>query len=215
VTAHIAGGGGNVAALDLLLRYGLNVNGIPNGVPPLVYMMQWAANPAGPYWLLDHGADPNLAWGDAGEAPLHVAARRWNVAMVERLVERGANVSLRRANGDTAHKIAQLHGNADIAAWLLAHGAVDELSPLERFIAACARVDRREVDAILAKHPSLAIRAPANTTSCSTVRPRAATRRSSKRCSRTDSIRMPGTRSASHRCIARRWAAMWTRCACC
>jgi Ankyrin repeats (3 copies) len=155
VTSHIAGGGGNVAALDLLHRYGLNVNGIPNGVPPLVYMMQWAENPAGPYWLLDRGADPNLAWGDSGDAPLHVAARRWNVAMVERLVERGADVSRRRADGDTAHKIAQLHGNADVAAWLLAHGAVDELSPLERFIAACARADRRDVDAILAEHASL------------------------------------------------------------
>ena len=40
VTGHIAGGGGNLEALELLHRYGLNVNGIPGGVPPLVYMMR-------------------------------------------------------------------------------------------------------------------------------------------------------------------------------
>ena len=39
VSAHIAGGGGNIAALELLHRFGVNVNGIPGGVPPLVYMM--------------------------------------------------------------------------------------------------------------------------------------------------------------------------------
>ncbi len=155
VTAHIAGGGGNLEALELLHRYGLNVDGIPGGVPPLVYMMLWADNPAGPYWLLDHGADANLAWGDAGEAPLHVAARRWNIPMVEHLVEHGADMSRRRADGATPHTLAELHGNPEIAAWLLAHGAADELSPLERFIAACARADRPAADAILAAHPAL------------------------------------------------------------
>ena len=73
VTSHIAGGGGNLDALELLHRYGLNVNGIPGGVPPLVYMMLWADNPAGPYWLLDHGADPNLA---VGRRRRSAAARR-------------------------------------------------------------------------------------------------------------------------------------------
>jgi Ankyrin repeats (3 copies) len=155
VTAHIAGGGGNLDALELLHRHGLNVNGIPGGVPPLVYMMLWADNPAGPCWLLLHGADANLAWGDAGETPLHVAARRWDTPMVERLVEHGANVSRRRADGATPHTLAELHGNPDIAAWLLAHGAADELSPLERFIAACARADRPAAEAILAAHPAL------------------------------------------------------------
>ena len=155
VTTHIAGARGDIGALELLLRHGLNVNGIPGGVPPLVYMMLWTDNPAGPRWLLEHGADANLAWGDASEAPLHVAARRWDVPMVERLVEHGADVSRRRGDGATPYKLAQLHGNPEIAAWLLDHGATDELSPLERFIAACARADRPAADAILATHPAL------------------------------------------------------------
>ena len=155
VTSHIAGGGGNLAALELLRRYDVNVNGIPGGVPPLVYMMLWADNPTGPYWLLDHGADPNLAWGQDNEAPLHVAARRWHVAMVARLVERGADVLRRRADGSTPHTLAALHGNPEIAAWLVAHGAVDELSSLERFMAACARADRPAAEAILTADPAV------------------------------------------------------------
>jgi len=156
VTTHIAGGGGDIAALELLARHGLEVNGIPGGVPPLVYMMHWADNPAGPSWLLDHGADANLAWGDEGEAPLHVAARRWNVAMIARLAEHGADPMRRRADGATAHTLAERYGNHDIGSWLLAHGAIDELSPLDRFLAACARADRAAAEAMLAARPDLA-----------------------------------------------------------
>jgi ankyrin repeat protein len=155
VSVHIAGGGGSIEALDLLHRYGVKMNGIPDGVPPLVYMMLWADNPAGPNWLLEHGADPNLAWGEAGEAPLHVGARRWDVPMIERLVRYGADVSRHRADGATAHTLAELHGNADIAAWLLAHGAHDELSAVDRFAAACARADRVAAEGVLGTQPGL------------------------------------------------------------
>lgn len=155
VTMHIAGGGGNIEALELLHRYGVDVNGIPGGVPPLAHMLQWSDNPAGPYWLLDHGADANLPWGEVGEAPLHVAARRWDVPLVERLVQHGADVSQRRSDGATPYALAELHGNVEIAAWLLAHGATDELSPLDRFIAACARGDRARAEAMLDTRPSL------------------------------------------------------------
>ena len=155
VTAHIIGGGGNVTALDLLLRSGFNVNGIAGGVPPLVHMMTWATNPAGPTWLLQHGADPNLAWGPDGEGPLHVAARRWDVAMIELLVNHGADVMRRRADGCTPHTLAELSGNRDIAAKLIALGAPSELSTLEQFVAACARGDRAAADAMLNATPGL------------------------------------------------------------
>jgi Ankyrin repeat len=156
VTMHIAGGGGNLAALELLHCYGVNVNGVPGGVPPLVYMMQWSVNPAGPFWLLEHGADANLAWGNDAEAPLHVAARRWDLPMVARLVAHGADPRQPRADGSTPHTLAELHGNHDIAVWLLAHGAIDELSEIDRFIAACARADRTAAEALLAARPGLA-----------------------------------------------------------
>jgi ankyrin repeat protein len=155
VTMHIAGGEGNLAALDLLQRFGVDVNGVPGGVPPLVYMMFWSTNPAGPRWLLEHQADPNLAWGLEGEAPLHVAARRWDVAMVDLLLQHGADPMRRRADGRTPHTLAELYGNVDSAARLIGAGAVVELTPLDRFAAACARADATRAVEMLAINPGL------------------------------------------------------------
>jgi hypothetical protein len=159
VSMHITAGGGNLAALELLHRFRVNVNGIPGGVPPLRYILGWANNSggrdAGVRWLLEHGADANLSWGEFDDAPLHIAAQRWDVPMIELLVRYGADIHRRRGDGCTAHTLAELHGNQDIADWLLAHGAKDELSPLERFISACARGDRTRADAMLQAHPDL------------------------------------------------------------
>jgi hypothetical protein len=148
VSTHIVASIGDLPSLELLHRFNMNVNGVPGGVPPLVYLLQWSTDISGPRWLLEHGADPNLAWGDAGEAPLHVAARRWNVALAELLVWNGADVTRRRADGRTPHTLAELHGNHDIAEWLLGHGATDGLSDLDRFVAACARGDDEQAAAM-------------------------------------------------------------------
>ena len=159
VSMHINAGSGNVAVLELLRRFGANVNGIPGGVPPLPYILTWAANTpersAGARWLVQHGANVNLAWGEANEAALHVAARRWDVPMVELLVGHGADIHQRRADGRTAHALAVLHGNEPVAAWLLAHGAKDECSTFDRFVAACARGDGNRAREMLSVEPSL------------------------------------------------------------
>jgi ankyrin repeat protein len=125
------------------------------GVPPLRYILGWADKDAGVRWLLEHGADPNLPWGESNDAPLHMAAQRWDVAMVELLVEHGADIQQRRADGRTAHTLAELHGNREIAEWLLARGAKSELSALERFVAFCARGERVGAQAMLHAEPNL------------------------------------------------------------
>jgi ankyrin repeat protein len=159
VSIHITAGGGNLDALEQLHRFGVNVNGIAGGVPPLRYILGWATGPTeratGVRWLLEHGADANLGWGELGDAPLHIAAQRWDVAMIELLVKHGADIHRRRADGRTAHTLAELHGNRDIAAWFLAHGAKDERSSLERFVSACASGDRARADAMLHAEPNL------------------------------------------------------------
>lgn len=158
VSTHIAAGSGNLLALELLLRFGVNVNGIPGGVPPLRYILSWVTTSwgaEGVRWLLEHGADPNLAWAEHGDAPLHIAAQRLNVAMVELLVSHGADIHQRRSDGRTPHTIASLYGNKEIATWLLQHGATDELTPFEHFVAACTGGDRAWADSMLAKHPDL------------------------------------------------------------
>ncbi|HEY1239020.1 MAG TPA: ankyrin repeat domain-containing protein [Bryobacteraceae bacterium] len=157
VSTHIAAGAGHLPALELLQRFGLNVNGIPGGVPPLRYIMSWHWNSEGVRWLLEHGADPNLAWAEHGDAPLHIAAERSDVEMVDLLVSHGADIHQRRSDGRTPHTIASLYGNQEIAAWLLQHGATDELTPFERFVSACARGDRSRAGEMLAEHPELRI----------------------------------------------------------
>src|SRR6185312_5024817 len=96
VSTHITAGGGNLDALELLHRFGVNVDGIPGGVPPLRYILGWAHNDgprvAGIRWLLEHGADANLSWGELNDAPLHLAAQRWDVSMTELLVKHGADI---------------------------------------------------------------------------------------------------------------------------
>ena len=155
VTAHITAGGGNVPALELLHRYGLNVNGIAGGVPPLVYILSWADTPVGVRWLLEHGADPNLIWAESADAPLHLAARRWDVPVVQLLVQHGAELDLRNTEGRTPYAVAVLAGNEAIARWLLDRGANGELSPLEQFVGCCSHGDREGAAAVLSSHPGL------------------------------------------------------------
>lgn len=159
VSMHITAGSGNIAALELLHRFGLNVNGIPGGVPPLPYDLTWAANTAersaSLRWLVEHGADVNRTWGEHGDASLHISAQRWDVPMVELLVRHGADIHQRRADGLTAHTLASLHGNEPVAAWLLAHGAKDECTVLEKFVSACTRGDATRASQMLTTQPNL------------------------------------------------------------
>jgi ankyrin repeat protein len=75
--------------------------------------------------------------------------------MVEALVAHGADIHRRRADGRTAYALAALHGNDEIARWLLHQGAKDELSTLDNFVAACTRGDRATAEAMLAHRPEL------------------------------------------------------------
>lgn len=75
--------------------------------------------------------------------------------MVELLVRHGADIHRRRADGRTAHTLASLHGNEPVAAWMLAHGAKDECTLLEKFVSACARGDAARAGEILTAQPDL------------------------------------------------------------
>ena len=99
------------------------MNGIPGGVPPLVYILPWAHTAAGARWLLEHGADANRVWSQTGEAPLHAAAQRWDVAMVEKLVAARAKPDAAETSGLTALMMAAHTGSLAVVRALLAHGA--------------------------------------------------------------------------------------------
>lgn len=157
VTLPLAAGGGNLPALELLVAHGADVNQAwaSDGSSALYSMLQWADTPVGARWLLEHGADPDAVFAENGESPLHVVARRWDVSLAEMLVTRGADVSRRRRDGRTPYAVARLHGNAGVADWLLEHGAADEVSDIDRLVAACGRGDRAGAEGMLAARPGL------------------------------------------------------------
>jgi ankyrin repeat protein len=157
VTLPMAASAGDVATLELLRAHGGNPSQpwATDGSATLYAILHWTRTPEGVQWLLEHGADPDPVFAANGETPLHVAAGQWDVALVESLVQRGADVSRRRADGRTPYAIAELNGNREIADWLRAHGASDDLLPVDRLVAACGRGDRGAADEMLAAHPAL------------------------------------------------------------
>lgn len=157
VTLTIAASGGDLPALELLIAHGADVNfpWATDGSSPLYSILGWSRKAAGPVWLLEQGADPRPAFGKEAETALHVAARKWDVPLVEALVRHGADVTARRADGRTAYVLAELNNNVAVAEWLLAHGSPTDITEFDRFVAACSRGDRRAAEAALAAHPEL------------------------------------------------------------
>ena len=78
-------------------------------------------------WLLENGADPNVASGKEQENSLHVAARRRQpIGVIEKLLARGANVDLHRGDGATAWRLAKRNGYDGVALLLEGAGAKPE-----------------------------------------------------------------------------------------
>jgi ankyrin repeat protein len=157
VTLPLAASGGDVAALDLLLGCGADVNRpwATDGSAPLYAILHWSTTAAGARWLLEHGADPDPVFAENGETPLHVVASDWDPGLAETLVDRGADVARTRADGRTPYAVAELNGNRAVAAWLLSHGASGDLSAIDRLVAACSLGDMTAAKAILEARPDL------------------------------------------------------------
>ena len=157
VTLPLAASAGDIQVLEALLARGAHVDQrwASDGSTALYAILQWSRTADGVLWLLAHGADPNAVFSENGETPLHVAARAWDVPVVEAMVARGADITRRRADGRTPYAVAELNGNRAVADWLLAHGASPELSAVDRLVAACSRGDRAAAEALLAKNDGL------------------------------------------------------------
>jgi ankyrin repeat protein len=157
VTLPLAASAGDLATLELLRAHGADPNQpwASDGATALYAILQWSTTADGVHWLLAHGADPDPVFAANGETPLHAVARRWEVAVAEQLVQRGADVSRRRADGRTPYAVAELNGNRAVADWLRARGAWNELGEVDRLVAAAARGDRGAANAMLAARPTL------------------------------------------------------------
>jgi len=157
VTLPLAASAADIPVLEALLAHGANVDQpwASDGSTSLYAILNWSRTADGVLWLLEHGADPNAVFAENGETPLHVVARAWDVPLAEAMVSRGADIERKRADGRTPYAVAELNGNRAVADWLLAHGAVPELSEVDRLVAACSQGDRKAAEALLGKNPDL------------------------------------------------------------
>lgn len=140
----------HIEALELLREFGVELNAVGEwGNTPLYFLLRYRDVERadrvrqGLLWLLDHGADPSVRSGREQETALHVAVRRGQSAGIVRLLlDRGADVHARRADGRTAWVLAERGGFDELKALLEEAGAAPE--PLARedlLMAACGRGD--------------------------------------------------------------------------
>jgi ankyrin repeat protein len=105
-------------------------------------------------YLLAHGADPNrmTRWG---RTAFHQAVLRDNsAAIIELLLDHGADPSL-TWNGRDAASLGARRGRGDLLASLARRGVLPELHGLDRLLAACALDDAVAVERIVHHEPLL------------------------------------------------------------
>ncbi|OGR96635.1 MAG: hypothetical protein A2V88_01945 [Elusimicrobia bacterium RBG_16_66_12] len=93
---------------------------------------------------IDQGQDLNARFGIAGQTPLMIAVERRRLEIAGLLLDRGADINLRR-NGTGALTLASLGGNKEMTKFLLSRGAQAE----RRDILLAQGPDRAEIVALL------------------------------------------------------------------
>ena len=99
--------------------------------------------------LLEHGANPNTPSPIAGYTPLMWAAYSENVSVetAKLLLERGADVGAKGANGETASSLAKKRGNSAVANLL----GADAQTPAKTEPAAVGKVEPEQIKAAAEK----------------------------------------------------------------
>ena len=109
--------------------------------------------------LLEAGADPRRFAEDEGRpmsAVYYAVNAACPVEIVDLLVAHGADPGAPGPDGRSPGGLAAVRGRADLFEYLARHGGTDgATTDAERFIAACMRADRAEVERRLAADPGL------------------------------------------------------------
>jgi ankyrin repeat protein len=108
--------------------------------------------------LLEAGADPRRYLDDDGEPTSAVYAAvsgGRSAELVELLLAHGAEPDAAGPDGRSPVAVATAQGRADLAALLRRYGATDDTTDIDRFLSACQRADRAEVQRQVALDPGL------------------------------------------------------------
>lgn len=117
---------GRTAVLPRLVRAGARLNADPYRGTPLIWAA-WCNRPDTAAWLIDHGAivDHKATFGGPthgqGVTALHMASQRGHLSLVQMLIERGADPSIRDdLHGGDAAGHANFHGQIAVRDYLRA-----------------------------------------------------------------------------------------------
>lgn len=98
--------------------------------------------------------EPAAYVADLASSALADAVRRGSAAVVKTLLSFGADPN-HPTDEEPPLRQAVRAGHPDVARVLADHGAVGDLTVIDRFLGACARADRGEAEQLLAGHPGL------------------------------------------------------------
>jgi ankyrin repeat protein len=144
---------GRHRCLELLLDHGARVAGTwALGAAVL------ADDPRAVTMLLDALGRSAAAVADKATEELPDAAASTSLAVVEALLEAGADPHASGSDGVSVVRRAVRAGRVDTAERLRDLGAVDDATDLDRFIGACLNADRRRAEQLLSEHPDLPAR---------------------------------------------------------
>jgi ankyrin repeat protein len=124
---HDASLNGQVESAKVLIENGANINARTKwGATPLHMAISALENQVEMVtFLLENGAEVNAAIDKDQITPLHKAVRKGLFDVCELLINRGADVNLKTAKGETALDIAREEGNENIVELLIRNGASD------------------------------------------------------------------------------------------
>ncbi len=153
------------AVIDLLIQHGCEISAAHAvyGNTPLFFLCGHgndeegrAAWHHGIAYLLDRGADPNVASGESRDTPLHkIATSDGGLATAALLLDRGADPVVRNAEGVAPYQLAVRSGSTRMAELLAERGGAVPLTAEDEFIAACRRGDEARARQYLQANPSL------------------------------------------------------------
>jgi len=147
---------GHLAVVQELVARGANLEATDNdGWTPLHCACNWGQHDVAQFLLVSCGGANLEATDDDGMTPLHLACYQENLAVVQELVARGADLFVTAANGETAFDVAYEYGETYVVDYLL-HAYVEKVTESEG-LQAIHSILQAATFSYVAPHPPLVL----------------------------------------------------------